>query len=130
MLSLSGRRGFTMIEVIVALVILSTAVLGLGASASRLAMSAATAEIRAVALESVEDQIARIRLDPRYTELDSLYAGVDNNVLGIGGYTRTTSIVHVQQGSPVTLDYKKISVVVTGPMLTPSISREIVIAKP
>lgn len=130
MLSLSGRRGFTMIEVIVALVILSTAVLGLGASASRLAMSAATAEIRAVALESVEDQIARIRLDPRYTELDSLYAGVDNNVLGIGGYTRTTSIVHVQQGSPVTLDYKKISVVVTGPMLTPSISREIVVAKP
>ncbi len=125
-----NRQGFTMVEVIVALVILAAAVLGLGASASHLATSAATAEIRAVALQSVEDQIARIRLDPRYSELDSLYAGVDDSVMGIGGYKRTTSMVHVQQGSPVTLDYLRISVVVSGPLLIPSISREIVVAKP
>jgi prepilin-type N-terminal cleavage/methylation domain-containing protein len=130
MLTRDRRQGFTLIEVIVALVILSTAILGLGASASRLTMATSSAEIRAAALESVEDQIARIRLDPRYADLDSLYAGVESNVLGIGSYTRTTTVVHVQQGSPVTLDYKRISVVVSGPQLTPSISRQIVVAAP
>jgi len=124
------RDGFTLIEVIVALVILSTAVLGLGVSASKLATSAASAEIRAVALQSVEDQIARVRLDPRYTSLDSLYAGVEDSVLGLGGYTRTTTVTRVQSGSPVTLDYTRIGVVVAGPHLTPSISREITISAP
>lgn len=130
MLSRDDRAGFTMVEVIVALVLLSTAILGMGASASRLTTSAANAEVRALALESVEDQIARIQLDPRYGALDSLYTGTEQDVLGIGGYTRSTTVTHVQQGNPVTLDYKRFSVTVSGPLLVPAISRTIVVAAP
>ncbi len=130
MLNRDERGGFTLVEVVVALVLLSTAILGLGASASRLTTSAASAEVRALALESVEDQIARIRLDPRYAALDSLYVGTDSDVLGLDGYTRTTTLTHVQVGTPVTLDYKRISVKVEGPMLSPPISRQIIIAAP
>jgi len=130
MLSARQSHGFTLVEVVVALVLLSTAILGLGASASRLTTSAANAEVRALALESVEDQIARIQLDPRYDALDSVYVGTQSDVLGIGGYTRTTTVSHVQQGNPVTLDYKRFFVTVTGPMLTPAISRTIIVAAP
>jgi len=46
MLNPREQAGFTLVEVIVALVILATAVLGLASSASQLAMSSATAELR------------------------------------------------------------------------------------
>lgn len=126
----AGRTaGFTLVEVVVALVILSVAVLGLGASATRLTTTATGAEQRALALQLVEDRIARVRLDPRYGGLDTLYVGTETNVLGAGS-ARATAVVHVQQTTPVPLDYKRISVTVTGPFLQPPISRQIVVAAP
>lgn len=130
MLTSPTRNGFTLVEVIVALVILSTAVLGLAGSAGSLAVSAAAAELRALALEGVEDRLARVRLDPRYGGLDSLYAGTDLDLFGIQGMTRTTTVQHVQSGTPTHLDFKRVTVTVTGPMVTPPISRRIVVAAP
>lgn len=128
MLSTADRSGFTLVEVIVALVILSTAILGLAVSASRLSTAAATAELRALALESIEDRLTRVRLDPRYARLDSLYAGVDEDVLGVRGMTRTTTVQHVTQAP--SLDYKRITVTVTGPLLMEPLARQIVRAAP
>lgn len=128
--SAAATGGFTLIEVVVALVILSTAVLGLAASASRLATASAAAELRALALEGAEDRIARVRLDPRYGGLDSLYTGTDTDLFGIPGLTRTTRVIHVQLGSPGAVDYKRVSVTVTGPMLDPPLSRQIIVAAP
>lgn len=130
MLTPRPRGGFTIVEVIVALVILSTAVLGLAASASRLAVSAASAELRALAVEGVEDRVARVRLDPRYGGLDTLYSGVDVDLFGVAGMTRTTTVQHIVQGAPNFVDHKRITVTVTGPMLTPPVSRRIVVAAP
>lgn len=130
MLNTTRSGGFTLVEVVVALVILSTAVLGLAGSASRLATSAATAELRALALQSVEDQIARISLDPRYGALDTLYSGVESGLFSLDGITRTTTVSHVQQTTPLKLDYKRISVSVEGPFITEPVSRQIVIAAP
>jgi prepilin-type N-terminal cleavage/methylation domain-containing protein len=130
MLTRGRAAGFTLVEVVVALVILTTAVLGLAASASRLATTSATAELRALALQSVEDQIARIRLDPRYGGLDTLYAGVESGLFSIQGITRTTTVTHVQQTTPLVLDYKRISVTVEGTLITEAVSRQIVVAAP
>jgi prepilin-type N-terminal cleavage/methylation domain-containing protein len=74
MLTSRSNGGFTMVEVIVALVILSAAVLGLAASASSLTTNASRAELRTMALYSVTHRIAIIELDMRYAALDSLYA--------------------------------------------------------
>lgn len=125
------RDGFTLVEVVVALVILSTAVLGLAASSSRLATSASSAELRALALEAVEDRVAEARLDPRYSALDSLYSGTEADILGtsIPGYDRTTTITRVTTTSPP-LQYTRIMVEVTGPLLTEPIQRQIVVAAP
>lgn len=123
-----SEQGFTLVEVVVALVILSVAVLGLSGSAAGLGQAAARAELRALAMESVQDRISRVRLDPRYGDLDSIYSGVDTNLLGIAGLTRTTTVTHVLQTNPVDLDYKRIHVVVSGAQLGEDIGRYIIIA--
>jgi len=130
MLTRERQAGFTLVEVIVALVILAVAVLGLASSGARLATTGATAELRALALEGVEDRLARVRLDPRYGGLDTLYAGVDTDLFGIEGLTRTTSVVHVQTAAPGAVDYRRITVTVTGPLLTPPVSRQLIVAAP
>lgn len=130
MLTRERQAGFTLVEVIVALVILAVAVLGLASSGARLATTGATAELRALALEGVEDRLARVRLDPRYGGLDTLYAGVDTDLFGIEGMTRTTSVVHVQTAAPGAVDYRRITVTVTGPLLTPPVSRQLIVAAP
>ncbi len=123
------QSGFSLVEVIVALVILSVAVLGLGASASRLTTTAAGAEMRALAVQLLDDRIAEVRLDPRYGGLDTLYAGVETDILG-PGTSRTTTVVHVQETTPLVLDYKRISVTVAGPFIQPPLSRQIIIGAP
>jgi len=129
-LTRQGRAGFTLVEVIVALLLLTTAVLGMAGSASRLATTTATSELRALARQSVEDRLARIRMDPRYGALDTLYAGVESGLFSIPGITRTTTVTHVTQTTPLVLDYRRIAVTVEGTFLTTPISRQIVIAAP
>ncbi len=114
--------GFTIVEVVIALLILSVAVLGMGSSAARLTTTASNAELRALALESVEDRLTRISLDPRYGALDSLYATVEQDILGIAGINRTTTILRVQTTVPP-IDYKWITVSVEGAPLTEAVVR-------
>lgn len=128
----AGRRGFTLVEVVVALVILAFAVLGMGASAGILSRYAAEAELRALAAQAVQDQISEIKVDPRYAQLDSLYEGTETDLEGLSGYTRVTEITQVRDTRPGggVLDYKIINVVVSGPALTSNISRRIVVGAP
>ncbi|MGD8281868.1 MAG: type II secretion system protein [Gemmatimonadota bacterium] len=130
MLTRDARAGFTMVEVIVALVILAVAVLGLSASAATLATRAADAELRAEALYAVQDRLSEIQMDSRYGSLDTLYEGTDSSALGRAGFTMTTSVTHVEQTNPSPMDYKVVAVVVDGPVLGGAISRQIVVAAP
>jgi prepilin-type N-terminal cleavage/methylation domain-containing protein len=124
-----AREGFTLVEVVVALVILSTAVLGLATSAASLTTSAAEAELRALAQFAADDRIARIGLDSRYTLLDSLYDGVEADILDAPGFTRTTDVVHVVETDP-DVDYTVVTVVVDGPLVDAPISRRLVVGAP
>lgn len=129
MLSAASRKGFTLVEVVIALVILSVAVLGLAASASSLATTAAAAEVRAMALYSVSDRLATIELDPRYADLDSVYSATETNVLAVPGYTRTTVVDRVSETSP-TVQYTIVTVTVSGPQLPGPVTGRLVVAAP
>ncbi|MEQ8330074.1 MAG: prepilin-type N-terminal cleavage/methylation domain-containing protein [Longimicrobiales bacterium] len=122
------RDGFTLVEVVISLVILSVAVLGMGVSASRLATVAATAELKALAIQAADDRIARVRLDPRYAALDSVYGGEEENVIG-PNTSRTTQVRHIQETNPP-LDYKIILVSVSAPFIGDPVTRQIVIGAP
>jgi len=126
---LKRSEGFTVVEVIVALLILSVAVLGVAGSTTSLTTAAVSAEQRAAALYSVQDRIARIEADGRYATLDSLYAGVDSGVPA-PGYVRTTTVQTVSVTNPTPLDYTRITVSVIGPGLTAPIERSLLVAAP
>lgn len=130
--SMPGAPGFTMLEVLVALVILMVTVLGVATSAGRLSTMAATTEARALALQSVEDRLSMIRLDPRYVLLDSLYAGQEDDLVGLEDFTRTTAVTRIvlPQAGGRSIDYQNISVTVDGPGLPNPLTRTLTLGAP
>lgn len=125
-------RGFTLIEITIAILILTTAVLGIAASTGAMLGPAATAEIEFEALQYVEDRLTSIRIEPRYAKLDSLFAGSETSLPGLPGFTRTTTVSRTRQtltGGKV-LDYTTIVVQVNGPGLPTPLYRKLVVAAP
>lgn len=124
--------GFTLVEVTIALVILAVAVLGMAASAGVLGRYSAEAEVRALAMQAVQDRISLVKVDPRYGELEDLYAGSESDLPGLDGYTRSTTVTRVNQTTSAggTIDYKVISVVVSGGALSAPLSRRFTVGAP
>lgn len=126
------RAGFTLLELIVALVILSVAILGLGSTTASLVRSVAEEEIRFTAVQVVEDRISEIRMDPRYGGLEALYQEEESDLPGLDGFTRRTEVERVEapfSGGRV-FDYTVVVVSVDGPGLDNPISRRFAVAAP
>ena len=123
--------GFTIIEMIVAVLILTSAVLGLGASATYMLSISSTASVRAEALQAVEGRISQIVMDPRYQALDSLYEGTESDLPGLDDFTRVTGITQTrsEQDGRIT-DYRTVMVTVSGPGLANGVSRTIIVGAP
>lgn len=126
---MSSRRGFTLIEVILALTILLVVLVLLATSTGRTVHTAATASAQEAALQLAMDRVELIRADPRYDGLDTLYTGTETAFPTLAGYTRTTRIVRVG-GIGQANDYKRITVTVTGPGLTVPLARSTTVAAP
>jgi prepilin-type N-terminal cleavage/methylation domain-containing protein len=126
---MSGRRGFTLIEVILALTILLVVLMLLATSTGRTVHTAATSSAQAAAQELAMDRVELIRADPRYDALETLYAGTETSFPTLPGYSRTTRIVRVG-GTGQANDYKRITVTVTGPGLTAPLARSTTVAAP
>ena len=126
------KRGFTLIEMIVVVFILTTAILGIGASATYMIQAASTARLKAGALQAVEGRISQIVMDPRYEDLEFLYAKTENDLPGLENFHRVTQITQLQdqgEGGHVT-DYKTVMVSVSGPGLPEGMSRTIIVGSP
>jgi prepilin-type N-terminal cleavage/methylation domain-containing protein len=125
---MNRERGFTLIEVILALSILLVVMMMLASTTGRALHTAATTQSQQTAIQLVMDKIDQVRNDPNYDGLESAYAKTDTTFTGLPGFRRVTSIVRTGgQGQPN--DYKKITVVVTGPGITP-VSRSVTVAAP
>ncbi len=129
---LTGRRGFTLVELMISLVILTLAVFGIAASAGRLGGAAGEAEVKALAVQAAEDRLNLVVLDPQYDSIASRYLGTESTVLGLPGATRETLIQRyrlLQAGGGV-LDYTRITVKVAGAGLAVPVVRETVVGAP
>lgn len=111
----SKERGFTLIEMTVALVILAITVLSMASSTGQVMQAASKISANAEALQAAESRLAVIRMDPRYAELDSIYGGTETSMPGLDGFTRVTSVRHTSAvGDPGrVIDYKTITVTVS-----------------
>jgi len=130
-----NTAGFTLIEVAIAVTILSIALLIVPYAGIRFSRTVATNRVRNEANALADAWIARCRAEPNYAALDSTGTGkCKGTVTGLGtyGFTRTTTVTGDATLSGVAdslNNYKRITVVVTGSTLTSPVSRTITVAK-
>ena len=125
---MSRERGFTLIEVILALTILLVVMMMLASTTGRALHTNATTQSQQTAIQLAMDKIDQVRNDPNYDGLEVAYAKTDTTFTGLPGFRRVTTIVRTGgQGLPN--DYKKVTVVVSGPGITP-VSRSVTVAAP
>ena len=126
-----GRGGFTIIEILLALLLLSFMVMGFQAATGEIIAYAARSDREVVAVQLVEDRLDLIRLDPEYDRLESRYDGVDSTLVDYPDLVRTTEVVRTrQQQSTGQLDYVTVTVTVSGASLRGPVARTVVIGAP
>ncbi len=109
-----AQRGFTLVEVIVALVLLGTVVLALSGGTARMIHAATESGRDTILMSLVQERLGQIAADPAYAELEDQYQGTESGEMQGVEYRRTTLISHVRQnqsGGRV-IDYKRVAVTV------------------
>ncbi len=131
---MTDRRGFTLVETMVALVILTIVVVGLARFMGTFLHAESTSGTRLVATSVAAERLEMVRADPRYSTLGALYGvGVAADTTGFPGYPmmrRRTTIVRDQTGAPAR-DFTTVTVRVTHPsMPKDTVSLTATVARP
>lgn len=124
------RRGFTLIEIMIAIVILTIVSVSLGKFVATFLHTVGTSTAKTVATEVAQEQLAIIRADPTYTTLVTTYNGITTT--GFPGYpsmSRTTRVVRTTGNSP-RRDYTTATVTVSEPTMGLPVAVTIVVAAP
>lgn len=123
---MSNRRGFSLIEVMVALVILSIVLLGLGRFVASFLHMVGTTTTKTAATEAAAGYMAMIQSDPSYP-LPATYAGT---VTGIGSFPNLKRVTTLTRVNSSNRDYTTVTVKVTEPTLRDTVNITAVVAKP
>ncbi len=130
---MTTRRGFTLIEVMIALVILVVVATGVARFASQFSRSMADSTLRLIATGVATDRLEIARADPGYNTLVTAYGtGAGADTTGFPGYPRMrriTDVVRDQSGSPPR-DRTTITVRVIDPALRDTVALTVVVAAP
>lgn len=123
------RRGFTLIEVMLAIVLLTIVLLSVTRYTGQYLHTVSTSTARTVAAEVARERIGLVDMDPSYTTLAATWAGTQ---IGFPGYPRMTRVTTVSRitGATPPRDYTLITVRVTEPTIGPAIDVTTVVARP
>jgi prepilin-type N-terminal cleavage/methylation domain-containing protein len=130
-----NRKGFTLIEVLIAVALLSVAVLALGQFMAGYQNAATKATILSTMTTIAKERIELVRGDVRYTSLATRYGtGAGADTVGFPGYSmirRQTFVTRDQSGAPAR-DRTTVTVRVftTTPIMRDTVSLTAVIARP
>ncbi len=125
------RRGVTLVEVMVALTILTGVLLGMGTFAVNFTRAVSRSDARVVAVQLASQRISEIRSQPNYSTLEATYNGTEPTLAGFPGYARRTTIVRTGGPRPTfPNDFKTVTVEVTAPGFTTPIRKTIIVAAP
>lgn len=124
-----ASAGFTLLEVMIALVILGFVILGAQASmTSMMVRNVNWQEVRGRATQLAVDRLHAVQSDPNYATLATRYAATESSIPGATGFTRTTRFKATR--FPDGTEYQTVTVIVTAPRLPRPVSRTTVIASP
>lgn len=123
-----SRQGMTLIEVVMAVTILATAMLSIAAYMGKATRIVAVADVKNTANELASQRLEEIKNAPRYAAIDTLYPGTVALATPYVGYTRQTLVAHTGGGPSDSLDYRTITVTVSNARLSAPIKRTTIIA--
>jgi len=131
----AGRRtaegGMTLIEVMMAMVILAIVLVGMGKFAFNFSRTERQAEARTIAVALADQRLSLIRATPNYSGMVANFAGTEATIAGFPGYSRTTAVTHTGGPRPTyTNDYMTVTVTVTSLALSAPVSETVVVASP
>jgi prepilin-type N-terminal cleavage/methylation domain-containing protein len=99
-----NKRGFTLIEVLFAVTLLSIAIMSLGQFMGKFQRATANATILSTMTSIAKERLELVRGDPRYTTLVTRYgSGASSDTTGFPGYSmirRRTFLSRDQTGAP------------------------------
>ena len=116
------RSGFTMVEVIVASVILGAALLAMAGFTVRYQQVDANARVISRAQQAANERMERVRTAQPYLSLDTM-ATTESSVPGYPGYLRQTLVTRVGGSATDTVDFKIVTVRVTTPGVARTVSK-------
>lgn len=120
----------TLVEVILAIVILSGTMLGLGNFARKFQSANSGSTSKTLASDLAASRVAEIEAYRAYNGIVSTYNGVAESLTtGVyAGFTRSTAAVRCSGCPSATNDYITVTVSVTGNDLTSAVTKTVVIA--
>jgi prepilin-type N-terminal cleavage/methylation domain-containing protein len=118
-------RGFTLIEVIIAMVILLTVIAAMTTATGGFVRGVAEDDYRSAAVQLADDRIETVMMDPDYAALEATYEGTETNFPTLAGFSRETEITLVTSSGQ---NHKVVTVEVTGPGLPSPVRRTTVVA--
>jgi prepilin-type N-terminal cleavage/methylation domain-containing protein len=125
------RRGMTLVEVMIAIVILSGAMIGLAKFGGQFEHTSATAGDLALASDLATLRIEQIKAYRVYTSIAATYNNVTETFPGdpsYNGFTRKTAAVRCAGCPTSTNDYVTVTVTVTGRSLATPMAKTTIIA--
>jgi prepilin-type N-terminal cleavage/methylation domain-containing protein len=121
------RHGMTLIETLIAVVILGTALVGLGNFMAKFSHATRVAGLQQRALDLASDRIDSVKHSATYISIDSM-AAIQMVSADSAIYQVQTIVQHIGGAPTDTLDYKVITVAVTIPSVTLPLRKTTIIA--
>jgi type II secretory pathway pseudopilin PulG len=116
------RKGMTLVEVIVAMMLLVGVVLVLGGFSAKFSQASNQAHLIVLANEIAATRLDAVRQQPNYAALDSL-ARFDSAKADVSWYYVRTQFVRVGGAVTDSLDYKIFTVTVTHPFMKKTVTK-------
>ena len=120
------RRGMTLIEVVVAMMILTGVLLVLGAFSAKFAQAAGQARLVITANEIAVSRMDEVRTQPTYSSIDLLKTAATGDIVMADStrFVRVTSVTRIGGTAPTdSVDYKLLTVTVTHPSMKKTVTK-------
>lgn len=126
---MTRRRGFTLVEMLIAIVLLTIVLTTIARYTGQYLHTVTTSTTRTMAAAVAREHIGLIDMDPSYTTLAAVWAGTQTGFPGYPNMARTTTVQRITGVAPPR-DYTVITVEVSEPTMGAPIDVTTVVAQP